>query len=195
MTSPALVTGLVPPAGGGAGPTLNLIDVQTLGVAAATVDFTAIPVYEYLVLRGHARSTLAAGGAELAMRLGGAAIDAGNNYQYAHYHVTGGVVSSTSDSKLAIGRYTIPGATATAGVFGEFETVVHAATGLARVVRSGGRFENVAGGMGGIWTNTADAIAKMRLFDNAGGDFAADSTFALYGTNDPAFINAEAVTE
>lgn len=195
MTSRVLLAGLVDGGPADTGPALDLIDVQTLAVAAAAVNFTAIPEYEYLVLRGHVRSAANAAAGELALRLGGAAIDTGNNYRYAHYHVSGGVASSTGDSHLAIGRYTIPGGQATAGVFGELETVVHAATGVARVVRSGGRYEDVAGGMGGIWNNSVDPIARMRVFDNLGANLAAGSTFALYGTDDPAFINAQAVTE
>lgn len=180
--------------GAPSGPVLEQIETQVLEETASTIDFTAIPTtYEYLVLRGHTRSTAASTAAELALRLGGAAIDTGNNYQYAHYHVTGGIASSASDGKLAIGRYTIPGALATAGVFGEFETVIHAATGLARLVRSGGRYQNVAGGMGGIWTNTTDAIEKIRVFDNLNGSFVIGSVFTLYGTDDPAFIQAAVV--
>lgn len=168
---------------------MDLLDSQTLGSAASTLDFTGISSgYSYLVVRGQARGTYNATAVEFSMRLGASSIDSGNNYPWTFLHNSGGVTTAT-DSSFHVGRYAVPGAL-TSTVFAELEIVIlnYTNTGsTVKMVHSRSQYNSVYGGMTGRWSNSG-TVQKIRFFDRLGANLAAGTTFDLYGSNDNPYV-------
>ncbi len=162
---------------------MDLITSQTLGSNASSLDFTGIPgTYTHLILRGQIRGTYAGTGIEFAMRMGAGSYDSGNNYEWAHEHNSGGQVTAT-DSSAHIGRYSVPGSTASAGM-AEIEVVVTNYTSTstsAKMIYSRVIFGSVIGGAVCRWNN-ASTVTQIRFLDRIGSDLASGSNFSVYGT-------------
>lgn len=168
---------------------MDLLASQTLGSAASTIDFTGIPAtHTHLVLRGQVRGAYAATGIEFSMRLGSGSYDTGSNYEWAHEHNTGGFVTAT-DSSAHIGRYSVPGSTASAG-FAEVEVIVTNYTSTstsAKMVYSRVIFGTVIGGVTCRWNNST-SVNQVRFFDRLSGNLVTGSNFSVYGTTELPFI-------
>lgn len=167
---------------------MDLITSQTLGSAAANIDFTGIPgTYTHLILRGQVRGTYAGTGIEFAMRLGAGSYDSGSNYEWAHEHNSGGQVTAT-DSSAHIGRYSVPGSTASAGM-AEIEVIITNYTSTstsAKMIYSRVIFGTVLGGATCRWNNSG-TVTQIRFFDRIGSNLTAGSNFSVYGTTELPF--------
>lgn len=154
----------------------------TLGANATGVTFSSIPsTYTDLVLVAQTRSSVASTNDILNIQVNN---DTSSIYSYTRILGDGSSASSARESNLTYWRvtYNIPGATATANVFGldtiQFMNYSNTTTNKTAFWRSSPAQILVALSAN-LWRNTA-AINSITIFAN-GGSLVSGSTFDLYG--------------
>jgi hypothetical protein len=162
--------------------TYEKIATTTLGSAAATVTLSSISgSYTDLVLVVQARSSFSNLSDILSVRINS---DTGTNYSYTRVMGDGSTASSARETGLDVWRvnYNIPGATATASVFGldtiqflNYSNTTTYKTGLWR--SSPAQILTLAAAA--LWRSTS-AITSITLLAN-NGNLVTGSTFTLYG--------------
>lgn len=167
---------------------MTLISRTTLSGTAASVTFNSIPqTYQTLKLVVSARSDLAAVGDNIYLQFNA---DTGANYSFRRLEGNGATASSSgaaSNAKYFIGGY-ITGANATASTFGSVEVTIpnySASTNKAGSADAANENNATTANMNMnalLWSNTS-AISSLviKLYD--GTNFAANSTFSLYGVS------------
>lgn len=168
------------------------LGVFTLASATATIDFTNIPqTYTHLQLRYLARENT--GGAtsassQLAMRFNS---DSGNSYSLHRLYGNGssalsdGYASSTPLTSIRVSGLNGSSATASSFAGGVIDILDYKNTNKNTTVRSlcGGDLNDTNGFIffnSGAWYNTA-AVSRITITSLGAVDFAANSSFALYG--------------
>jgi hypothetical protein len=162
--------------------TYTPIASATLEANATQIIFSSIPsTYTDLVLVAQSRSTNAAASDILSLQLNS---DTGNNYSYTRLQGDGSSASGARESNLNLWRinYNIPGATATANVFGldtiQIINYSNTTTNKSALWRSNPS-QILTGLSANLWRNTA-AINSIRIFATFG-SLVSGSTFNLYG--------------
>jgi hypothetical protein len=162
---------------------LVLIESQVLGVAAASVTFSAIPqTYKHLKVFVSARSAVVSKYDSGFARFNG---DSGANYWYASH--TQGTAHSvwSSNSETQAGIYSNPGNSSDTDLFGASEIVFFDYTGSSKKIVASLKWEptdsaEFNGNQSIVtWQNTA-AITSILMWAN-GGNLMAGSRFDLYG--------------
>jgi len=184
---PSLI-GIIASSGvGAAGGDYESIATVTLGSAASTISFSSIPsTYQHLQLRGIVRSAGSdASYQHIAIQLNS---DTGNNYWSHGLYGTGSSALAHADGS-AVNKMlsaNIPTTTQTASAFNGtvIDILDYANTNKNTTVRALGGFDSNGGGAlglySGLWSNTA-AVSTVTLSVYQGSNFAANSSFALYG--------------
>ena len=162
------------------------LGVFTLSSAQTAVEFTNIPqTYTHLQVRLIARSTTSAASANSLLQLNG---NTGSNYAA---HVLRGDGGGGTPTGAAYATQTfvytaeIPAATATAGIFGPaiIDILDYKSTAKNKTIRQfHGNDRNGAGAVvfaSGLFYATPAAVTSIKFTTT--GDFAANSSFALYG--------------
>jgi len=163
-----------------AGSTYSTIATTTLGSATAQVDFSSFGGYTDLIL---ITNFTTAANTSITIRVGNGSLDTGNNYSCTVFEGNGSLVRSGRDSNINSGFITGLYSALTAGnnaqtitYFQNYANTTTFKTWLSRGnVSAQWTDESVC-----LWRNTS-AITVMRLFNNNGANFAAGSTFTLYG--------------
>ena len=163
------------------------IATTTLSTATASITFSSIPsTYTHLQIRGIFRSDYAGLTDNLLMRFNS---DTGANYvEHIMRGDGGGTVGVYADPNSSTIFTTLDGAgaTANANVFAAsvMDILDYTNTNKYKVMRHlSGRDNNGNGGASfssGMWRNTA-ALTTILLYPRYGTNFAAYSSFALYG--------------
>jgi hypothetical protein len=160
----------------------TLISTQTLTGTAASVTFSSIPgTYTDLVLVISARSTYSTTDDQINIAYNGTTA----NQPLRYLQGTGSVALSGNSANYPMAGY-MPGATTTANTFGNtIITLPNYSGSTNKVLSADSVDENNAAGaaqllVAGGWSSTA-AITSIALTSNNGGNFAAGSTFSLYG--------------
>ena len=163
------------------------IATVTLGSAASTISFTSIPsTYTHLQVRGIARTAGSdASYQHLTFQFNS---DTGSNYYSHGLYGTGSSAFAHADGSLSANplSYNLPTSTQTASTFagGVIDILDYANTSKYKVVRALGGFDSNGGGALGLYSanwNSTSAITSITLKVYQGSNFAANSTFALYG--------------
>jgi hypothetical protein len=163
-------------------PTYKLIDTTTLAAASPQVVFNSIPQgYRDLVLIENPTHESSPSGQSTTIRLNG---DTGSNYHMVYMAGNISALSSQSGTGspstfLWSGRFNNANGNNAIAQFMDYS-----ATDRHKTVLSRGSL-GLAAGLATIsfanrWTNTS-AITSMVLFPEGGGNYAAGSTFSLYG--------------
>ena len=162
--------------------TMKLISKQTLASASASVTFSSIPAAATdLLLLGSAR-TSGASVDNVRLRFNGASND--TNHSYRVLIGNGSTASSTNNSYILVSA--VSGTGTTSNTFANFEIYIPNYAGSTnKSVSATGVQENNATSANiyvaaGLWSNTA-AVTELGLTLLAGQNFAADSSFFLYG--------------
>jgi hypothetical protein len=163
------------------------IQTYTLGSAQATVTFSSIPsTYKHLQLRLIGRSAYAGDSENVRMQLNG---QTATSY-YTNHILYGNGASALTDndvnSVVGFNIHRLPAATSTASVYGGLviDFLDYANTNKNKTIRSLGGWD--ANGSGRInftsalFTSTA-AISSISLTLSTASNYAANSSFALYG--------------
>lgn len=167
--------------------------------AGSTVTFNSIPqTFKHLQLRYTARTTNVTTGANLYVVLNG---DTASNYSWHRLQAYGnGITTDGYGSQTAFGvAGLMSGASSIANAFGTgiLDIVDYTNTNKLKTMKSLSGYENNGNGSPGndqgyhilassLWFKagsgvTGDAVTSMTLTINGGGNFAANSHFALYG--------------
>jgi hypothetical protein len=165
---------------------MELIEEQTLTTNQASVTFSNIPSkYKHLEIRATGRSTTAGTIGTVGMQLNG---DTGSNYYRQFIRVTNNV-AQTGNSGLTADFVAADwhGAGSVANRYGSFETTIvnyqgnfyKSFTSTSTMV-SGDYTSSLTQLWGGSWEDTS-AITSIRFFSKDSGEFAANSSFSLYG--------------
>lgn len=179
----------------------KVIAEQTLGSAAANIEFSAIPAtYKHLRIEGRLRSTEASvSQGYVSVRVGHGSIDTGATNYRAVALVTGGAVgavASNIDYQSSGRAEFIPGkclaATADADAWGYISLDIedYLTTTYWRVMRADMYAHAVTAisefwkGQG-AWKNKADTIDVVRLFPTGGSNFITGSQLRLIGIPAP----------
>ena len=166
--------------------TCKLIAKNVLGSSASSVTFSDIPgTYTDLVVLFSARSTgTTAYVVDGYLRFNS---DAGNNYSMRELVGTGSSVSSGSLSSISRIQFQVPSATSTSSTFGNGEIYIPNYAGSTNksvstsIVGENNATASQIRAQAGLWSNTA-AITSITLSLASGdGDYAANSSFFLYG--------------
>ena len=160
------------------------IATTTLNVAASSITFSSIPqTYTHLQVRGIARAADATTDYNIHAQFN---TDTANNYSYHYLYGTGTAAdtgASASTPETLVGRIT--GASSSANIFGitVIDILDYVNTNKFKTVRTlTGHDQNGSGSvwlMSSNWRSTS-AINSIKLY-TAYGNFAANSSFALYG--------------
>lgn len=160
--------------------TYTPIASTTLGSATAQVDFSSFSGYKSLVLVTNFKT---ASNTSITVRVGNGSVDTGSNYSYTVAEGNGSLARSGRDSNGTSGFLT-----------GHYAQIV--AGNNAQTITHFENYENTSmyktwvsrGGVSAQWTDvsaglwrSSSAITVMRIFNNTGANFAAGSTFTLYG--------------
>jgi hypothetical protein len=165
--------------------TYESIATQTLGTATASVTFSSIPsTYTDLVLMISVRSTRTGDPQDFpSIRFNS---DSATNYSRTSMQGTGATANSSrfSNESYLYGPF-ISTASAASGVFTpviyNIQNYSNATTNKTVVWRSSQSENNVMAGVG-LWRKAPEAITSIAISLAATGlNFAADSTFTLYG--------------
>ena len=183
---PSLI-GIIASSGGVAGGDYESIATVTLGSAASTITFSSIPsTYKHIQIRGVARSAGSdASYQHIAIQLNS---DTGSNYWSHGLYGTGSSALTHADGSAVTKMLSanIPTTTQTASTFNGtvIDILDYANTNKNTTVRALGGFDSNGGGAlglySGLWSNTA-AVSTVTLSVYQGSNFAANSSFALYG--------------
>ncbi len=162
------------------------LTTTTLSTATATITFSDIPLYyEHLQIRCLGRGTVAQGEMQIFVRMNS---DSGNNYACHLLRGDGSSVFSaaaTSTNRVE-GVIRMPAANASANIFGTgvIDILDYANTNKYKTLRSlGGLDANGSGQVyyrSGLWMSN-NAITSLTIGIDDGGNFAINTTFALYG--------------
>lgn len=167
----------------------HIIAEQTLSVAAAFIEFAAIPAtYRHLRIEGQLRTTDAAVAiAYVSVRVGNGAVDTGaTNYRAAALKEGAADYNSTGRAEFIPGK--VNAATADADTFGWFEVTIedyltttywrlmHGRTQVHPTSAICNLFEGI-----GQWKNKADAINVVRIYPTGAVNFVAGSQLRLIG--------------
>lgn len=179
----------------------TVIAEQTLGSAAAFIEFASIPSsYKHLCIEGRLRSTEAVQQGYISVRVGtGAVVDTGATNYRAAALVTGGAagaVPSNIDYQSSGRAEFIPGkclaATADADAWGLINLVIedYLTTTYWRVMRADMYAHSITTiaefwKSHGAWKNKADPIDVVRLFPTGGANFITGSRLRLIGIPAP----------
>jgi len=175
------------------------IATTTLSTATSTITFSSIPqTYKHLQLRHIARTTNASTNGNMYVRLNG---DTGNNYSWHRFEAYGNGISSTGQSSqpaFAVGGL-MTGANSITNAFGAgiLDILDYTDTNKMKTIKTLTGYENNGTGSAGndqgylnlnsaLWFKagsgvTSDAVNSITITINGGGNFAANSQFALYG--------------
>lgn len=163
---------------------ITLLASVDVGVNTATVNLSIPTTYRDLIIRASIRSTRAATLDRFRMQVGtGGVVDTGANYQYLATD-TSSSDSTTVGTLLSIGRFSTPGATQTAGLYGLAQiNIADYAGSQWKAVSSRADFyasaDSRRGESTGHWRNT-NPIDILR-FTVETGSIAAGSTISVYG--------------
>jgi hypothetical protein len=168
-----------------AGSTYTPIATTTLSSSAADITFTGISQsYTDLVIIISARSTYS--GADVAgfIRVGNGSIDTGANYSRTRLLGTGSAASSARGTgSTTIAWDSIPGATATAGVFCvttiSINNYSNSTTYKTLLIRSN-QPELYVEATVGLWRSTS-AINQVQIYGDGAANLASGTTATLYG--------------
>ena len=154
--------------------TYEPIATTTLGSAAATVTFSSIPgTYTDLILI--IRATLSSSSGAMGAQLNS---DTGSNYSYTRLTGDGSTASSDRNSNLTFAPIGTVSTTQNVSVV-QFQNYSNSTTYKTILTRNG--IADVATyGIVALWRNTA-AITSILINNNAAINYAAGSTFTLYG--------------
>lgn len=172
------------------GTSVTVISEQTLGSAAAQIDFTSIPqTYKHLRIEGRARCSTASNDIYIAVQVGNGSVDTGSNYRGVGWQSSVSATvfdyNNTSRSDITFGR--IPGSTADADVWSlvTFEIQDYTGTTYWRTMK-GEANVHVSSTSAilyralGEWKNKASAIDTIRV-KPASGNFITGSQLRLIG--------------
>jgi hypothetical protein len=158
----------------------------TLSTSTSLIEFSGIPSgYKHLQIRGISRG--ASTGGSLIIRFDNNAVDANYSRHIIYGEGSGSVVSGGSFNDLpgtAVGDF--PTSSATANVYASYVIDILDYVNVAKnkTVRSLSGYDANGSGFvqfrSGGWYSTS-AIDTIRLYENGGSSFAANSSFALYG--------------
>ena len=166
------------------------IGAFTLTADQTTIEFSSIPqTFQHLQLRWIGRITAATTNENMRLQVGNGSIDTASNYSQHFLYGTGsGTPAAGGDANQAgmnLGRLT--GASSTANIFasGVIDVIDYTNTNKHKTFR--GLAGNDQNGSGWVWfasgawrsTSAIDRIRITQLFGS--GNFAANSSFALYG--------------
>ena len=159
--------------------TYTPIATTTLGSAQAQIDFSSFGGYTDLVL---VCNFTTAANTSITVRVGNGSLDTGTNYSYTVMQ-GGGSAQSGRDSNASSGFLTGHYAQIVAG--NNAQTITHfenyANTSMYKTwITRGSVTAQWTDAAAGLWRSTS-AITVMRVFNNTGANFAAGSTFTLYG--------------
>lgn len=173
---------------------MALVGETELGSAATYVEFTGIPsTFKDLFIVARLRTDRSAVNDEVAMRVGSAASldSAAGNYTWHQYRLGDTNLETSgfaSQDAITLGSFWCPAATASSGMWGQLELTVldysnatyyrqiqgqvsgHPASATRRISVCHGQ-----------WHNTADALARIRIYPVTGPNFIAGSKLRLYG--------------
>jgi len=162
---------------------LVLIESQVLGVAAASVTFSAIPqTYKHLKIFVSARSAAAAAYDSGYARFNG---DAGANYLYGAHQGGSAHTVSISSGQTQAGIFAATGNGSTADLYGGSEITLFDYTGANKKTVMALKWESHTTSEAYLyetlvaWADT-DAITSILMWAN-GGNLMAGSRFDLYG--------------
>jgi hypothetical protein len=163
-----------------AGSTYEPIATTTLGSAQAQVDFNSFGGYTDLIL---ITNLTTAANTSVTCRVGNGSLDTGTNYSYTLLDGNGSTARSARDTNGTSGFITGHYVQITAGnnvqTITHFQNYANTSTFKTWVTRGAIPAQFTDAGVG-LWRSTS-AITVMRLFNNTGANFAAGSTFTLYG--------------
>ena len=164
------------------------IETQTVGAGgAASVTFSSIPgTYKHLQVRWTARSNRSGQPLDsMLVRFNGDTT--ATNYSFHQLYGSGASATSNGGASQAIQQWEVmPGATATASIFGVgvYDVLDYTSTSKNTTIRElAGNDQNGSGYVSlgsGAWYNT-NAITSVTLLPQNGTGFVQHSTFALYG--------------
>lgn len=170
----------------------KVIAEQTLGSAAAYIEFSAIPAtYKHLRIEGRLRSDKSAVTQEyVCVRVGNGSVDTGSNYRAAAVNNAVSDYNSTSRAEFIPGK--APGATADADAWGYLDMVVqdYLTTTYWRLMSARMIVHTTSGEINvfdalGHWKNKAATIDVIRVYPLAGPNFITGSQLRLIGIPAP----------
>lgn len=158
----------------------------------AQLEFTSIPTsYKHLLLFYQVRTTQAVALDGIRLRFNG---DSGANYDRQHVHGSGSTASAGESIGATGGIYLhdVPGASAGANLFAAgFIFIPFYTSGQHKPVVCGSGYKTgtTTGSMGvrlthGQWRSTAQ-ITAARIYPDAGGNWAADTSLSAIGISSP----------
>jgi len=163
----------------------NSIATITVGTATPSVEFTAIPqTFTHLQIRAIGRNS-ASGGYDAYLQFNGVT-SAVYSYHYLYSTGSGAITAGVDTTQgFVIGlRLTTPTETANNFGTGVIDILDYKNTNKFKSVRTLSGFNNNGGGFNwqtsGNWRSTS-AITSLKLIASVSGNFAVNSTFALYG--------------
>ena len=163
------------------------IATTTLTGTQATITLGSIPsTYKHLQVRILARSNRAVTLDSAFIYLNADSTAPSGNYNAHSLTGDGSAASASYDSGNFLAVQVVPGASATANIFGGFvfDLLDYTNTNKYKVSRSlGGSDLNGSGQVrlcSGLWRSTA-AVSSLTLTTNGGGSFIAGTQIALYG--------------
>lgn len=163
----------------------NSIATFTLGTAVSSVEFTNIPqTYTHLQIRAIGRNS-ASGGYDTYLQFNGVT-SAVYSYHYMYSTGSGSVVAGSDTSQgFTVGmRLTTSGETANNFGTGVIDILDYKNTNKFKSVKTLSGYNNNGTGFcwqtSGNWRDTS-AITSIKLVASASGNFAINSSFALYG--------------
>ena len=159
-----------------AGKTYTPIARTVLSSAAASVTFSSISgSYTDLVLITNVK-TITADNNSIALRFND---DTGSNYSYTIIYGNGSTVTTGRESNVTnaqVGRISNAVWCPSVTFINNYSNTTTCKNVLSRINSS----DEIVGAFINLWRSTS-AVTKITLTSNAGGDFAIDSTFTLYG--------------
>jgi hypothetical protein len=162
---------------------VKLIETKTLAVAAASIEFTAIPQDGTdLLILGNARTT-STGNGNNNLRFNG---DSGSNYSYRMlYTENNGTPASAAASNTNMQWFYSNSANSTSNTFSNFQLYIPnytSSTGksvsMDHTTEHNGTSPFIQGLTAGLWTGTA-AISSLLISQNEG-NFVIGTTISLY---------------
>jgi len=180
----ALVAGITGSGGAVLSSYESIATVTSTG-STSVITFNSIPsTFKHLQIRGIARGTFAGAAVQLAITTNNV-----STASYATHALTGdgasaGAVGYTAQNSIYAPQ--VPGSTATADQFGAviFDILDYAESAKNKTLRIFGGNDRNGAGQISIWSGfraDTSAITRLDISITAGGNFANNSTFALYG--------------
>lgn len=171
-------------------PTTGFVSIATVTLSSSqtTITFSSIPsTYKHLQIRAIGRNTAAVTTAQAKMQMNG---DTGNNYAFHQLYGNGSSAAADGYGTGVINGITpsirMTGGNSTGGIFGAtvIDILDYTNTNKYKTARILlGQDQNGSGDVqlvSGLWLSTS-AITSLSFTAQSSGDFAANTSFALYG--------------